>query len=123
VLKTTVQCYFLDEEMYVGDQRFADIHTVPFIEWWKPPKYGDEDTTEAKRVDVRAGEEMMDQDMEVSVQSENEEYGQLTPEASEESMEQDKFMEQKPEYREDDDDFMLPEHIDDGKPIKKNTNN
>ena len=120
VLKTTVQCYFLDEEMYVGDQRFADYVTVPFMEWWKPPKYGDEETTEAEVVIVRAGEEMMDQDMEISVPSEEEEYGKLTPVETEESDDQDKFYEKKPEYREDDGDFLLPEFIDQGQDEVKN---
>jgi hypothetical protein len=107
VMRTTVQCYYVDEEMFVGDQRFAEDVTNEFIDFWRPPKYGDEEKPDIKRMDIRAGEEMVDQEVHIEVMVEEEEFGKLTPPSSQDSDDaDDKFLEARPEYREDNDEFL-----------------
>ena len=71
-------------------------------------------------MEIRAGEVMIDQDDMIEPIEEVEEYGKLTPSDSFDSDDaNDKFIEKKPEYYEDNFDFLIPEYIDDGKPKKE----
>ena len=111
VLKTVVQCTYVDEEMFVGDQRFQEEVVDEFITYWRPPNYGDKERPEAEFAKLRAGEELLDQDMFVEVAEEQEEFGHIEEEEEPSSDDDDRYMVHKEKFREDDDEFMLPEFM------------